>query len=152
MDFTYQTLQRIYKKGAIPLLSLTISLPRLSGDEESYEKINRFYREMEEGLVRITEEKLYPPLLARYEAAKSRRERFSGSPYRLSLSAVCTQEKEGTLLCERRLTLSYRGRVIKERISRETISSNGLLLPLRTPKKRGTKENSEKPKKEKARE
>ncbi len=152
MDFTYQTLQRIYKKGGVPLLSLSVALPRLAKEEKAYERVNRFYRDMEEGLVRIAEEKLYPALLARYEDAKGRRERLSVSPYRLSLSTVCKQESEGALSCERRLTLSYRGRVVRESVSREAIFPNGLLLPLSKPRKKTKKKEATKPKKEKARE
>ena len=147
MDFTYRTLQRIYKKGAVPLLSLSVSLPHLTEEGAPFERINAFYREMEQRIVTVAEEKLYPALLRQYGEGEEQGGRFSHSPHRLSLSTVCRKEGDH-LACERRLSLSHRGRTVRESIHREAIFPSGLLLPLRAPKKKAARRD----KKEKTRE
>ncbi len=145
MEFTYRIFQKVYKKGATPLLFLSIKLPLFSGGEKPPEKINRFYRELEERVIKMAEEKLFPTLLAQCEEKNGGGGGFRSRPYHLSLTAACKQEKEESLLCERRFTLSYRGRTVKERIQWERIFPNGLLLPHHAPKKEA------KPKTKKAR-
>ncbi len=145
MDFTYRIFQRIYKKGATPLLLLSIKLPHLTGEEQPCERINTFYRELEEELIKIAEEKLYPALLSQGGDGNGRKK----GAYHLTLTAACKQEKEDAILCERRLTLATRGRIVKESVSREAVFSNGVLLPLREPP---SKKMRKKPKKEKTRE
>ena len=145
MDFTYRNFQRIYKKGAMPLLLLSIKLPHLTGQEQPCERINAFYRDLEEELIKIAEEKLYPALLSQCGNGNTPKK----GAYHLTMTTSCRQEKENTILCERRLTLTTRGHIVKESVSREAIFPNGVLLPIREPR---SKKMRKKTKKEKTRE
>ena len=152
MELCYQTLQRIYKKGTVPLLFLSIKLPHLTEEGEKNERINAFYQKMEQALVTIAEDKIYPRLLTEYEQKRAEDVAYTGAPYHLSLLSVCKEDEEGNILCERRLTLTRRGKTLKERTKKEIIKKDGLLLPFSDSKHTKKESKRKKEKKEKARE
>ncbi len=119
----------VLSEGGIPFCEVSLSLPEALTEGRAAERVARFYKKTEEGVLSLAREVILPYAKRAYEENTDPRRRFTHRPYRLELS--CRPEGDGIRRC---LSVTHRGRILLEEIVFERVDEGGRVLPCKKRK------------------